>query len=277
MTPDASMLETVFSTDKPIIGMVHLLPLPGAPGFDAKGGMARIIDDAVEDARRLADGGVDGIQVENQWDRPFVRGDRIGPETVAAMTRAVTEIRQEVAIPTGINVHLNGAIAAMAIAAATGCTWIRVFELAGAYIASPGFVQGIAPELMRYRRFLDASERVAVFGDFHVKHGSHQITSDRGLQEQLEDVVESGAHVAIVTGLKTGVAPDRSTLQELRASTSIPVMIGSGLTVENVSELLPYVDGAIVGKHFKEGGKLTSKVDVKRVAEFMKAVRALRK
>jgi uncharacterized protein len=272
----ATTLRRLFATDIPIIGMVHLLPLPGAPGFDAHGGMGRIIETAVDDAQRLASGGVDGIQIENQWDRPFLRGDKIGPETVSAMTRAVGEIKAEVDSPLGINVHLNGAIPAMAIAVATGCHWIRVFELASAYIASTGLVEGVGPDLMRYRRFLDATSTVAVFGDFHVKHGSHQITADRRLEEELEDVAESGADAAIVTGLKTGVAPGKATLQKLRGYSQIPIIIGSGLTLENLPELLPFVDGAIVGKHFKERGELSAKVDEHRVVEFMKAVRAIR-
>ena len=276
MKKESHVLDRIFKTTKPVIGMVHLPPLPGSPSYDADGGIARIIDNALIDAVRLERGGIDGIQIENHWDRPYLGSAAVGPETVAAMTRAVDEIARTVSLPIGVNVHLNAAMHATAIAVATGCRWIRVFELAGAYVASTGLIEGIAPSLMRYRRSLNAESNVAVFGDFHVKHGSHQITADRALCEQLADVEEAGAECAIVTGLKTGDAPDTAMLAELRASVTIPLLVGSGFSAENAPDLLRNADGAIVGKALKREGVLSAKVDQERVSALMDVVHTVR-
>ncbi|MEO7329733.1 MAG: BtpA/SgcQ family protein, partial [Minicystis sp.] len=57
-------LGDLFGTRKPVLGMVHCWPLPGAPGY-VGGGLDPIIAAAIADARALAAGGVDGLIVEN--------------------------------------------------------------------------------------------------------------------------------------------------------------------------------------------------------------------
>ncbi|MGB5432477.1 MAG: BtpA/SgcQ family protein, partial [Acidimicrobiia bacterium] len=81
------MFRQLFTSPKPIIGVIHLPALPGypdSPGLDA------VLDKAVNDLSALERGGVDGVLVENFADRPFRLKAR--PETVAAMTRVVREL-----------------------------------------------------------------------------------------------------------------------------------------------------------------------------------------
>jgi hypothetical protein len=267
--------QNVFGTTKPIVGMVHLKPLPGAPRHDHAAGMQGIMDAALYDAEALVKGGIDAVQVENQWDRPFQKPEDIGPETVAAMAAVAARLRQEFDTPLGVTVHLNGVEQALAIAIAAQCQWIRAFELANAYIANAGIVQAAGPRLMRYRAALRA-EKVMVFGDFHVKHGSHQIISDRSIPEQAEDVETQLGDAVIVTGVKTGTPPDREDVAVIRGVVDLPILIGSGLSADNLPELLPLIDGAVVGSSFKEEGVLSRPVDRKRVSEFMNLVRKTR-
>ncbi|MGA2763370.1 MAG: BtpA/SgcQ family protein [Spirochaetia bacterium] len=271
-----NVLISIFGTSKPIIGMVHLKPLPGSPLYDRKGGMEKIAELALRDADALIAGGVDGIQIENQWDRPFSRERDMGPETVASVTHVATLLRQRTDVPLGVCIHLNAVVSAIAVAAVTGCQWVRAFEIANAYVSNAGIIEAAGPQAIRYRTTLDAQDRVRVFADFHVKHGSHQMTADRAITEQLEDVQIAGADAAIVTGLKTGVAPSARSLKELRGVVSIPLILGSGLTLENADELLPLVDGAIAGTYFKEKGVLENPVDSDRVRRFMDRVKKLR-
>jgi membrane complex biogenesis BtpA family protein len=266
----------IFSTEKPIIGMVHLLPLPGAPGYQHEKGMKAIIEAAMDDASRLIEGGVDGIQVENQGDWPFLKPCEIGFETVAAVTAVVAHLRARHKLPMGINIHLNGVCQALAIAAATECQWVRAFELANAYISPSGIIEAAGPRALRYRRLLHAEEKIMIFGDFHVKHGSHQITADKSLDEQARDVAVALADGIIVTGRETGMAPRREEIAAIRRAVPIPLLIGSGLSRENLEELLPLADGAIVGSSFKVGGELKKPVDVTRVKRFMEVARAVR-
>ena len=74
--------------DKVLIGVVHLLPLPGAPDYAAGGGVAAIYARALADARAYAVAGFDGLIVENHGDIPFAKPDDIGPETTAHMAVA---------------------------------------------------------------------------------------------------------------------------------------------------------------------------------------------
>jgi len=265
-----------FGTETPIMGMVHLKPLPGSPLYDADKGMEDIIETALTDTRALNEGGVDAIQIENQFDRPFLKGEDVGFETVAAITAATEAIKRETKLPLGINVHLNGVNQAIAIALATGCRWIRAFELANAYVSNSGIVEAAGPAALRYRSFLKADDKVMIFGDFHVKHGSHALIEDRSLEEQAEDVETSMGDALIVTGLKTGSAPSLEDIQPIRNAVSIPILIGSGLSYDNLDTLLPAVNGAIVGSSFKKDGKLTSLIDAERVKKFMDKVRSIR-
>src|SRR5690349_18114474 len=96
-----------------VIGVVHLLPLPGAPGWD--GDFVSLLERARADLLALAGGGVDAIVVENFGDAPF-RAEAVEPETIAAMARVITELRPLTALPIGVNVLRNDATAALAIA-----------------------------------------------------------------------------------------------------------------------------------------------------------------
>jgi membrane complex biogenesis BtpA family protein len=270
-------LKEIFTTDKPIIGMVHLYPLPGTPKYNVTTGIQGIIDAAVEDTNLLINGGVDGVMVENQWDRPWLKPDEIGPETVAAMTSVLQKLRDRFSIPMGVNVHLNGVCQAIAIALATGCQFIRAFELANAYISSAGIIEAAAPKAIRYRTHLKAEDRIFILADFHVKHGSHQIIADKSLEEQAVDIEEAMADAIIVTGLKTGSPPERSDIELIRKVVNIPILIGSGLSVDNLSNLFPLVDGAIVGSYFKEEGVLHNPIDIERVKNFTAMVKQLRR
>ncbi len=274
MGKEAAFID-IFKTDKPVIGMVHLKPLPGTPGYDQRLGMSWIIEHAAAEAERLAEGGIDGIQIENQFDKPFCKPDDIGPEIVAAITAASSAVRKAVNIPIGINVHLNGIRQALAIANAVGAEWIRAFELANAYISNSGIIEAAAPEALRYRRMLNA-ENIRIFGDFHVKHGSHFIISDRTLEEQAEDIETSGGSAVILTSTATGKAPSVEDAQLVRNATSLPILIGSGFSSVNAGELLEYVDGAIVGSSLKVDGKIKEDTDPERVKELMTVVNSIR-
>lgn len=271
------MREKIFDVEKPIIGMIHLKPLPGSPNYDSNHyDMKKIIQFAVEEAKILEAEGINGLQIENYWDEPFLKGEKIGYETCTAMTAAACAIADAVKIPIGINVHMNGGKAAMAIAAACGAKWIRVFEFVSAYISYTGLTEGIGGEVMRYRKNIGA-EDVQLFCDVNVKHGSHYIVHDRSVNELAVDAQEQGAENIIITGFSTGVAPSKEKVLEARKNIHVPVFLGSGISASNAQELLAVSDGAIVGSAFKTDNDIKQIVDAKRVRTFMEEVEKLRK
>lgn len=152
---------------KPVIGMVHLRPLPGAPLFG--GSLDAVIEAARADVRALATGGCDGLLFENFGDRPF-RKTEVDPETIAAMTRVITEARREAPLLFGVNVLRNDPIAALAVAAATGASFIRVNVHTGAMVTDQGIIEGNAGESLRRRARI--APDVAIFADHFVKHAS---------------------------------------------------------------------------------------------------------
>lgn len=173
----------------------------------------------------------------------------------------------------GINVHLNGALQAIAVAKASNADFVRCFNLMNAYISNSGYIGAAAPELMRYRKNI-AAEEIMIFGDFQVKHGSHAITADRSIIEKARDIQNSGAEAAILTGSMTGIAPDKNLIIDIKNNgLLIPLLLGSGINAKNAHLLWPIADGAIIGSGFKKEGRLSEPVDIERVKEFVSAVR----
>ncbi len=246
-----------------VFGMVHLGPLPGAPGFVSLDG---VIEDALRDARAIAAGGCDGLAIENFGDRPFTRG-RVEAETVAAMTRVVTEIVRDVPLPFGINVLRNDALSALAIATATGASFIRVNVHTGAMLTDQGLIEGNAYATLRKRSSL--APHVLIFADHLVKHAT-PIGAIDPIRSAKDLRLRGLADALIVSGAETGAAADPSRLQLLREAVDAPLLVGSGLAAENAAEFAD-ADGAIVGTSIKTGGLVDGAVDRERVERLVRA------
>jgi uncharacterized protein len=269
-----NVLVKLFPAVKPLIGTIHCAPFPGAPRYRGES-MNSIVEHAVEEARAYAEGGMDGLIVENAWDLPFLRPEDIWYETVATMSVVANQVREATCLPMGINVLANAGEAAMAVAKASRASFIRVNQWVNAYVSNEGFVQGNSARILRYRAVLQAQE-VAIFADVHVKHGAHAIVADRPVEEQARDVEFFDADVAIATGNHTGDATPISEIENIRQGTQLPVIIGSGLTPANALELLAKADGAIVGTSLKENGAWWGRVSVDRVRTLVREVSKLR-
>lgn len=274
MSDPSSCLFDLFHVDKPIIGMVHSQPLPGSPRFKHYN-LDAVYDFGIQEAIRLKKGGVDGLLLENAGDIPFVKSEDIGFETISTMAVLARLIRETTELPLGIITVANAAIPALAIAHASGAQFIRVNQWVNAYVANEGLVEGEAGRALRYRSWIGA-DNVRIFADVHVKHGSHAIVADRPLTEQARDAEFFDADVLIATGYRTGDAAPVAEIEQIAASVSRPVIVGSGLSVENCAELLAIADGAIIGSSVKVDGKMSSPVSVDKVIELMNVVKRIR-
>ena len=270
-TPNA--IERIFGPGRPLIGNIHVLPLPGTPRYKGEP-ISEIVGRAVQDALAYRDGGMDGVIVENHGDIPFLRPSDIGPEIIASMTAVALAVTNAVALPVGVNMLANHPIGALAVAYASGARFVRVNQYANAYVANEGLLDGEAGRVLRYRRQIGA-ESVAIFADVHVKHGGHAIIGDRSVAEQARDVEFFDADVAIATGNRTGDSIPDEEIAAIRAGTRLPVIGGSGLTAENAAAILPWLDGAIVGSSLKVGGHWTGSVDRPKVEALVQIARSL--
>jgi membrane complex biogenesis BtpA family protein len=263
-------LQEMFGVEKPIIGMVHLLPLPGAPGYDFYS-MEAVIEHALRDAEALITGGVDGLMVENMWDLPYYVGTEVSPEEMTAQAVAARAVVEVVEVPVGINVIHNGGRVTLAIAVAAGADFIRVCLLTGARVWDTGeFDRGCAAELLRWRKNLGA-EHIKLFADVDKKHsvafpGIDLATHIEWTEFYLTDAL-------IVSGRMTGAAPELEKVRRAKELATRPILMGSGTTADNIAQFLQYADGAIVGTALKVDGIAENPVDVERVKRYMDAVR----
>ena len=265
-------LKAIFDRDRGVlIGVVHLVPLPGAPDH-VDHEVEPIYERALADARAYAAAGFDGLIIENHGDIPFARPDDIGPETAAHMAVACDRVRRETGLPIGVNVLANAALHALAVASASGARFVRVNQWANAYVANEGILDGVAGAALRYRRELGA-QAVRVFADAHVKHGAHAIVQDRPIAELVRDVEFFGADAVIATGQRTGHTADLDYIGGIRAAATVPTLVGSGMTGDNVEAILAIVDGVIVASSLKVGGDWWNPVDPERAKQFVKRAR----
>jgi len=231
---------------RPLFGMIHLAPLPGSPSFVS---LQSVIERAVRDAHALLEGGCDGFVIENFGDRPFPRG-RAEAETVAAMTRVIAEVLRAVSMPFGVNVLRNDPLSALAIAAATGASFIRVNVHTGAMLTDQGIIEGDAYTTLRKRASL--APNVLIFADHLVKHATPLAAIDP-MQSAKDLRLRGLADALIVTGAETGASADPARLRALREAVDAPLLVGSGLTPANASEF-DDADGAIVGTSIQRDG-----------------------
>jgi membrane complex biogenesis BtpA family protein len=250
-----------------LIGMVHLEPLPGSPGYG--GSMRHVIERARSDARLLVDAGFEAIMIENFGDAPFYADD--APKvTIAAMTIAIAEVADASGLPIGVNVLRNDVLGALSIAAAVDAAFVRVNVLSGIMYTDQGPIVGRAAEVARARRELSPS--TAIMADVFVKHATPP--AGLSLVDATNDLVErAGADAVIVSGAGTGAATSLDDLRTVADHSHLPVFVGSGATASTIGDILAIAHGAIVGSDTKIDGIATNPVDSARAAAVVAAAR----
>lgn len=260
-------MPDLFATPKPIVAMAHLGPLPGAPGYDPERGIDGLIEAALADVERLQAGGVDAIMFGNEGDRPYLL--RATPESLAAMTAIVAAVKPALRLPFGVD-YLWDPVASVALAVATGAAFAReVFT--GVYASDMGLWQPDCAGALRLRAALGRPDLKLLF---NVNAEFADALDRRPIELRARSAAFSSlADVICVSGPLTGQPVDRSDLERVKAAVADrPVFANTGVTLDNVGEILAIADGCVVGSHFKEGGDTWKPVDGARVARFMERV-----
>lgn len=251
--------------DKYAIGMLHLPPLPGSP--DHTESLNGIESHVLRDLACLVDAGFDAVMIENFGDVPFFPG-RVPEITVASMTRIAAAVRREWTGPLGINVLRNDGLSALAIALAVNANFIRVNVLTSARLTDQGIVSGIAADLCRARTHWRAGN-IGIWADVNVKHSAAIAT--QSLEDETADLIaRGGADVVIVSGRATG---DETPLNELATVRSVagqtPVVVGSGVSTENLDNQIKHCSGVIVGTSLKAGSQIRTPIVAEKAQQFM--------
>jgi len=254
-----------------VIGVVHLLPLPGSPRF--AGSLKTIEQRALEDAHRLVAGGVDAIIVENFGDTPF-EPHQVPPETLAAFVRVAWSLRQAFPeIPLGINLLRNAAEQAVAVAFAVQAQFVRINVPIGVWVAPSGWLVGQARPAAVLRARLHA-HGIGLYEDVWVKH-AWPVGAPVPLETWIRETEGRGlADALILTGSRTGAPVDPEHLKVARQVARRPLLVGSGVTPDQLPQLVGQVQGVIVGTALKHQGITTEPVDLQRVRHFVAQVRA---
>lgn len=251
-----------------LIGVIHLLPLPGAPagspGFEA------VMHRAVADAQTLVDGGIHCAILENFGDAPFCAG-RVPPHVPAMMGVIGAQIRSQTGLDLGINVLRNDAHAALAVASACGASFVRVNVHVGAAWTDQGLIEGQAYDSLGYRRQLGCDVRIAA--DVLVKHAVPAGQCD--LKEVAKETAYRGhADVLVVTGAHTGGVTSIDDIRVAkRAVPDRPVWVGSGVTPNSLPQLQEVADGVIVGTFLHRDSALAHPLDKVRVQTLVNALK----
>lgn len=256
---------------RPLIGMVHVGPLPGAPRHEGEP-VASMAQRAADEAAVLADAGFDTIIIENMHDAPYLlRAD--APEIVASMTRIGEGVAQRVDAMVGVQILSGAPEASLAVAQAIGARFIRVENFVFAHVADEGLMrEAAAGPLLRYRKSIGA-QNVAIFADVKKKHASHAITGDLSIEEAASNAAFFGADALVVTGVATGHPTDADHCKLARNASGLPIIVGSGADPESLPTLAPCADAVIVGSWIKRDAHWANPVDPKRAEAFANAWR----
>jgi len=265
-------MENFLKGSRAIIAMVHVAALPGTPRY--AGSLKAVVDKAREEALRYRDAGVDVLAIENMHDLPYCRG-AVGPEIVAAMAVVGHEVKQATGLKCGVQILAGANREAMATAIAAGLDFIRAEGFVFAHVADEGLIEGCAADLLRYRRHMGADD-ILVLTDIKKKHSSHALTADVDIVETARAAEFFASDGIIITGTATGRPADLAEVRAVGAAVGTPVLVGSGVTLDNVQDYLACADALIVGSYLKEGGSWDRTVSTERAKAFMAKVNAVR-
>ena len=266
-----SWLKEVIGTEKAIIAMCHLAPLPGDPLYNAEQGMEYAIERARADLRALQNGGVDAVMFSNEYSLPYLTD--VKTETVAAMARIVGELMSEIRVPFGVNV-LWDAWKSLDLAAATGAKFIREI-FSGVYASDFGLWNTNCGETVRHQHAIGAQNVKLLFNI--VPEASAYLAARTPAEIARSTVFNCHPDALCVSGQIAGAATDTSTLAEVKkAVPEMVILANTGCRKETIGEQLSVADGAVVATTFKYNGVFENMVDEKRVSEFMDVVRSVR-
>ncbi len=258
-------IKSLFGVSRALIGVVHTQALPGTPA--SKLDIAAITSIAVQEARAYEEAGFHGVMIENTHDRPYLKTN-VGPEITAAMAVIGAEIRKAVALPLGVQVLAGANLSAVAVALASGASFVRVEGFVFAHVADEGLIEASAGALLRYRRAIGA-DHIRVFSDVKKKHSAHAITADIDIVETAKAAEFFTVDGVIVTGVSTGQPADPNEVNSVGRAVSVPTIVGSGITAENVHDY-PDADAFIVGSSIKQGGLWSNPIDTGRARELVR-------
>ena len=236
-------MECVFHTEKPVIGMLHLLG----------GGEEDVLAIAREEIEIMYGAGVNAVMVENYFG---------GTRDVG---NVLSLLREEYADRVyGVNV-LGDFETAFNLAEQYNAAFVQVDSICGHL--SPSHEQAYFDAIDRCR----VETGIFLMGGVRFKY--QPVRSGRTLAEDLA-IGRRHCDAIVVTGEGTGIATDMEKIKEFRSHLpDSPLIVGAGITADTCAAQLAVADGGIVGSYFKYDGNAHNRMDPQRVTAFMYALK----
>lgn len=265
------IFEFFGSKKKAVIAMAHIGALPGSPLYDSDGGVPKLIDGVLADVEKLQAGGVDAIMFGNENDRPYVF--KATPQTIAAMSAVVQAVKPALKVPFGVN-YLWDPTASVAIGAVTGASFVREI-FTGVFASDMGVWNTDCATPARLRHDLRRDDMKLLF---NINAEFAYSLDQRPIELRAKSAVFSSlADAILVSGPITGEPAEQSNLVKVAETvTTVPVFANTGVTIDNVRDVLSVASGVVIGTHFKVAGDTWNPVDGDRVKRFMDVVARLR-
>ncbi|MFX0182501.1 MAG: BtpA/SgcQ family protein [Candidatus Hodarchaeota archaeon] len=230
---------------KPLIGMVHLPPL--LKHNETPFSIDETSEICFQDAITLEKAGFDAILIENYHDTPYSKY-RLDDARFLIMNSIVGRIKSKISIPFGINILRNACVQALVMAMVNQASFIRCNIYEGVYVTDQGIIEGVAAEVRK--KYQELRLRVKILADIQVKHATP--LGDFSMTEAATNAIHRGkADAVIVSGRETGKIIDNAKLETFVNQSKIQPILGSGLSMENLSIVFPFISGAIVGTSIK--------------------------
>jgi predicted TIM-barrel enzyme len=218
-----------------LVGVIQLPPLAGSPRASNQS-PTDVLQEAglfaVREAQVFAQAGFDGVLLENSGDSPYYSAS-VPAETVASLAIIAAAVREAVTIHIGIQVLANDAYAALAIAAVTGCDFIRIYS-----------EQNKRPVALFMRERIRLNAAVDVFTD--------------------GNFVESDG--IILNSARDGEIFE-ATCQETK-DRKIPLYLELAPGHDHALKLSSAIHGIIIGSDLRKAGEFGAPLEVKKVKEF---------
>lgn len=268
-----SWTKEVLGTEKPIIAMCHIRPLPSDPYFNEELGMEWVAEKAREEFLALQKGGVDAVMFSNEFSMPYLK--KVRPATTVAMGRIIGELLRDIEIPFGVNM-LWDPYATLDLAAATGACFVREV-MSGVYASDLGLWNLDTGDIVRYHRSLGLKDKVKLL--FNIYPEAAVYLAERDIADIARSTNFNDKPDAIlVSGLTAGADTDTQVIVKVKkAVPNTLVFCNTGCKPETIEAQLSVADGAVVGTTFKKDGLFDNHVEYERVVKFMDVVHSFRK
>jgi uncharacterized protein len=194
-------------------------------------------------------------------------------ESIAVLSVLASKARAEYPqVQLGIIMQAHDGISPLAVAHASGASFVRLKVFVGAMLKSEGIEQGCGVAARNYREKI-GREDIKILADVHDRTGLPM--ADIPIEIASEWAVRTGADGLILTGFS--VEESIQYLKTVRESgITAPLIMGGGTTEDNVASVLKYANGVVVSSALKNSNPSPKDLvlwDIELVKRFMDRAR----